>query len=413
MVKIYPTRGAEAPLPGWRAGPLDTGRAMRETRLAGPPRDRRGAAERRGSAGGVAGTHRAVLARIRTLRPSLTPSEAAVAALTLARAAEVVGLGVAALARRAGVSTATVLRFSHTLGFAGFKDFKIALAVESGRSPAVLAEEIRDADPPAQIARKVFQADMQAIGQTLELLDERAFNRAVGTLDTARRIEVYGIGSSAPIAVDAYYRLLRIGLPVGVVTDAHMQAVSASLLRKGDVALVISHTGRTRETLTAAEQARAAGATVIALTSFQRSPVTRIAHVVLVTASAETAFRVEAMASRIAHLSVIDALYVALATRRRHDALEALGRTSAIIEEKRVERDARREAMPVPLPPGPSAGIRPRGTPPPRGRIAATRGRGRTPRRDYYLPHGEQLDRVPGGRSLAPVARTFKGGTGS
>jgi DNA-binding MurR/RpiR family transcriptional regulator len=188
--------------------------------------------------------------------------------------------------------------------------------VESGRSPAVLAEEIHAGDTPAQIARKVFQADMQAIAQTIELLDDRALNRAVNALDTARRIEVYGVGSSGPIAVDAYYRLLRIGLPVGVVTDSHMQAVSASLLRKGDAAFIISHTGRTRETLNAAEKARSASATVIALTSFQRSPITTIAHVVLVTASAETAFRVEAMASRIAHLSVVDALYVALATRR-------------------------------------------------------------------------------------------------
>jgi DNA-binding MurR/RpiR family transcriptional regulator len=283
-----------------------------------------------------AGTQRAVLARIRTLQPSLTPSEGAVAALTLAHPVEVVGLGIEDLAHRAGVSTATVLRFCQSLGFAGFKDFKIALAVESGRSPAVLTEEILASDTPFQIARKVFLADMQAIAQTLELLDQRALNQAVRALDAARRIEVYGIGSSAPIAVDAYYRLLRIGLPVSVVTDSHMQAVSASLLRKGDVAFIISHTGRTRETLSAAEKARAAGATVIALTSFQRSPITTIAHVVLLTASAETAFRVEAMASRIAHLSVIDALYVALATRRLDDALEALERTGAIIEEKRV-----------------------------------------------------------------------------
>jgi DNA-binding MurR/RpiR family transcriptional regulator len=278
----------------------------------------------------------AVLARIRTLQPSLTPSEASVAALALTRPGEVIRLGIEALAHRAGVSTATVLRFCQTLGFEGFKDFKIALALESGQPPAVLAEEIRPGDTPGQIARKVFQADMQAIAQTLELLDERALNRAVDALDAARRIEVYGIGSSAPIAVDAYYRLLRIGLPVGVVTDSHMQAVSAALLRRGEAALIISHTGRTRETLSAAQNARDAGATVIALTSFQRSPITTIAHIVLVTASAETAFRVEAMASRIAHLSVVDALYVALATRRLEGALETLDRTGAIIEEKRL-----------------------------------------------------------------------------
>lgn len=286
--------------------------------------------------GETAQAARPVLARIRTLQPSLTPSEAAVAALALARPEQLVGLGIEAIAQRAGVSTATVLRFCQALGFDGFKEFKIALAVELGRSPAVLAEEIRVGDTPGQIARKVFQADMQAIAQTLELLDEDELTRAVDALDAARRIEVYGIGSSAPMAVDAYYRFLRIGLPVVVVTDAHMQAVSASLLGEDDVAFIISHTGRTRETLTAAEKARDAGATVVALTSFQRAPIAAIAHVVLVTATAETMFRVEAMASRIAHLSVVDALYVALATRRLEGALETLERTNAIIEEKRL-----------------------------------------------------------------------------
>ncbi len=280
---------------------------------------------------------RAVLARVRALQPSLTPSEAAVATVVLAHPDRTIHMSIEALAVRAGISTATVLRFCRTLGFGGFRGFKIALAVERGPSPAALAEEIRADDTPIEIARKVFRADMQAIAQTLELIDEHELSRAVESLAKARRIEVYGIASSAPIAVDAYYRFLRIGLPVGVVTDSHMQAVSASLLRKGDVALVVSHTGRTQETLTAAEKARAAGATVVALTSFLRSPITKVAHVVLATASSETAFRVEAMASRIAHLSVVDALYVALATRRRDAALATIRQTSAIIEGKRVK----------------------------------------------------------------------------
>jgi len=195
---------------------------------------------------------------------------------------------------------------------------------------------VRADDTPMQIARKVLRADMQAIAHTLELLDEAALNKAVRVLHAARRIEIYGVGSSAPIAADAYYRFLRIGLRVAVVTDSHMQAVSAALLEPGDVALVISHTGRTKETLETARKAREGGATVIALTSFLRAPIREVANIVLVTATAETAFRVEAMASRIAHLSVIDVLYVSLATRSLETALANLERTNAIIEERRV-----------------------------------------------------------------------------
>lgn len=278
----------------------------------------------------------AVLARTRNLQPSLTPSEVAVAELVLRHPGEVVLLSIDALAQRASVSTTSVMRFCQNLGFEGFKDFKITLASEIGSAAAVLPEEIRADDTPMQIARKVFQADVQAISETLELLDEDSLEAAVSALDRARRVEVYGIGSSAPIAIDAYYRFLRIGLRVAVVTDSHMQAVSASLLEPGDVALLISHTGRTQETLRAARHARDAGATLIGLTSFMRTPLLELAHIHLVTATGETAFRVEAMASRIAHLSVIDALYVSLATRRVEDSLATLERTTTIIEEKRL-----------------------------------------------------------------------------
>ncbi len=85
---------------------------------------------------------------------------------------------------------------------------------------------LRDISPMIwRRSQKIFQADIQAIQQTLDLLDEGAFG-------SARRTKVYSIGASAPIALDAYYRLLRIGLRVSVVTDSHMQAVSASLLKR-------------------------------------------------------------------------------------------------------------------------------------------------------------------------------------
>ncbi|MEZ4632563.1 MAG: SIS domain-containing protein [Deinococcales bacterium] len=147
-------------------------------------------------------------------------------------------------------------------------------------------------------------------------------------------MEVYGIGSSAPIAMDAYYRFLRIGLKISLLLDPHMQVVSAAQLQKGDVALAISHTGRSHETLSAAQKAKAAGATVISLSSFMQSPLALLADISLVTATAENAFRVEAMASRIAHLSVIDSLYVALAIRRFDEASGWLEQSSSLIEEK-------------------------------------------------------------------------------
>ncbi len=278
----------------------------------------------------------ATLAALRGLLPSLTEAEAAVARVILRDPGASARASIGDLARSARVSTASVVRMARSLGFAGYRDFRMALIADVSREPNPVMRDVEPGDSAIEVARKVFTADIDAIASTLELLDEDAFELAVTLLAQADRIEVYGIGSSAPVAVDAYYRLLRLGLTVGVVTDSHMQAVSASLLGAADVALVFSHTGRTSETLTTTRIAKGAGAKVVAVTSFFDSPLAGQVDALLVVATAESAYRVEAMASRIAHLSIVDALYVALANRMGDRAAQVLERSSRIIEEKRV-----------------------------------------------------------------------------
>lgn len=278
----------------------------------------------------------AVLAALRGLLPSLTDAEAAVARTILRDPVTNAKVSIGQLASAAKVSTASVVRTARALGFEGFRDFRTALIADASRARNHIVSDVEPGDSAIDIARKVFMADIDAIASTLELLDEDAFELAVTLLAGAERIEVYGIGSSAPVAVDAYYRLLRLGLRVAVITDSHMQAVSASLLGEADVALVFSHTGRTCETLTTTRIAREAGAKVVAVTSFLDSPLADLVDALLVVATAESAYRVEAMASRIAHLSIVDALYVALANRMTGGATDVLERSSQIIEEKRM-----------------------------------------------------------------------------
>ena len=229
------------------------------------------------------------------------------------------------------------MRLTHALGFSGFREFKIALAMErGGNRPALLNEEISPADSPLQIVRKVIRSEVTALNETSELLEEEALQAAIDAVATANVIDIYGMGSSAPVVVDAYYRFLRIGLRVSTPPDSHMQAVNAALLRPGDVAFIISHTGQTKEVVKTARKAREMGATVIALTSYFRSPLLKHAHIHLVAATSETTSRVEAMASRTAHLAIVDSLYVALAMRDANASSEALSKTQAAIDDQRT-----------------------------------------------------------------------------
>jgi RpiR family carbohydrate utilization transcriptional regulator len=286
---------------------------------------------------GAKGVRSGVLARVRATYPSLSEAEQRVAAAILERPTEAVFLPVKALAQRIRVSEATIVRCCRSLGYSGLRELKLALAAETLTAPQqVIHEAIQPGDSVLTVARKVLQSDQEAIADTLSVLDGAALERAVGALLAATRIEFYGIGSSMPVALDAYYRFARLGLPATVVTDPHMQSVSAAQLPPGAVAFAISHTGRTRETLNALQKARGAGATSILLSSYANTPLSRLADVELVTASRETLFRTEALASRLAHLSLIDALYVAVATKRLHEAERVLARTDAIIAEHRL-----------------------------------------------------------------------------
>ncbi|HLZ55710.1 MAG TPA: MurR/RpiR family transcriptional regulator [Ktedonosporobacter sp.] len=274
-----------------------------------------------------------VLARLRAAYGSLSEAEQKVAQWIIQHPEETVHQSVQMLAQRIHVSEATIVRCCRSLGYQGLRDLKLALASEKTSSLQILHEDIVPGDSVLTIAHKVLQSDIQAIADTLAVLDEQVLEKAVQALVHAARIEFYGIGSSLPVAMDAYYRFLRIGLPATVVTDPHMQAVSAALLPPGSVAFAVSHSGRSVETLNALKKARASGATCILLSSHANTPLSQYADIQLITAARETAFRVEAVTSRIAHLSVIDALYVAVAMRNFDTSLAALGRATTIMAE--------------------------------------------------------------------------------
>lgn len=274
-----------------------------------------------------------VQARVRAAYQALTETEQRIAQFIELHPEEMMRLSVQALAQQIQVSEATIVRCCRSLGYHGLRDLKLALAAESAPPLQQIHEDILPDDSTSAVIQKVLQSDSQAIADTLAVLDEKLFERAVEALLNASRIDFYGIGSSMPLALDAYYRFLRVGLPVSVVTDPAMQTVSASQLPPNAVAFAISHSGTTRVTLNALRTARARGALCILLSSHMNTPLSEHADISLITAARETRFRTQALTSRIAHLSVIDALYVAVALRRPEAALDALERSTRVIDE--------------------------------------------------------------------------------
>lgn len=278
---------------------------------------------------------RAVTALIRGSLPGLVPSEARVARLVLSDPTAVIHWSVTELAQNAETSTTSVLRFCQRVGFTGYQDFKIALARDTIPPLQQLQEDVKESDAPRAILRKVVGSGSEAVAGAAATVQGDSFDRAVDLLDQAQRILVIGVGSSSPIAQDIAYRLLTIGLRAEAPIDVHVQHVMARLLGPEDVCLAISHTGSTRETVASVRSAVKAGATAIAITSFFHSPLTEIASVSLVTGGRETNYRIEAMASRLSHLAVLDALYVSLAVRDRERTAAAQELYGEVLSEHR------------------------------------------------------------------------------
>lgn len=276
-----------------------------------------------------------IIARIRAMRPSFVRGDLRVADAVLRDPEAVVHSTISDLAAEAGTAPSTVVRFCQRLGLRGYHALKLAIASDLGTGNALAAERITADDNPLAVLSKIINSDAEALREVTSTIDPAQLDRAVNALHDANRILVVGVGTSAPLAQDFAYRLTTIGLHADAPADVHVKHVTARLLGPGDVCLAVSHTGSTRETVTAVEAARDVRATTIAVTSFVRSPLTDVADAVLVAGSRETSFRIEAMASRIAHLSLLDAMFVSLALRRPAAASAALELTGGVLAEHR------------------------------------------------------------------------------
>jgi DNA-binding MurR/RpiR family transcriptional regulator len=281
-----------------------------------------------------------VLVRIRAMAPSLRPAQRRVAEAVLRDPSGTAELPIGRLAQQCATSAATVMRFCRSAGFQGYPDLRLALARETGREAAGdgvgLSPDIERHDSLADIVAKIAFSDAAAVQDTAANLDLDALAAAVDAVATARRVDVYGIGASGFVGQDLHQKLHRIGLLAFAWPDPHAALTSAALLDAGCVAIGISHTGSTIDTVDALRAARESGARTIAITNFAPSPLTGCADLVLTTAARETTFRSGAMASRIAQLAVIDCLFVGVAQRSYDRTVDRLIRTHHAVRSRRT-----------------------------------------------------------------------------
>jgi DNA-binding MurR/RpiR family transcriptional regulator len=244
----------------------------------------------------------------------LAPSEAKVIALLMADPLFVGGSTTAEVAARAGVSAPSVVRAARSVGFDGFAELKLQIARARGTAdffapPATLAA---DSTPEAVIDASI-RAGHDALTALAGALDSRALAEAISAVRGADQVIAFGAGPSATVAADVVFRLRALGSRTSGVQDHESAMIAGRLLRRGDVMIVVSSTGRTATTLAVADAASGANATVIAITNQYDTPLTRLADIALVVGGAPLTKQMAAAGSRLAHLVVVDAIAAGIA----------------------------------------------------------------------------------------------------
>jgi RpiR family transcriptional regulator, carbohydrate utilization regulator len=271
---------------------------------------------------------------IRSRLGSLSKAERRIAESILDQPADAVRVSITELADRAGVGEATVSRFCRRLGFRGFQDLKISIAtnLQPGAANRVWDLPTGSADSQRAFVHDAARRAVGVLDRTAALLQPDRLELAVQALVHARKVDIYGQGASAVTALDAQHAFMRVGMAAYCLLDAHGQAMSASLLRSGDVTLAFSHSGSTRDVVSTQRAARDNGAHTICVTSAARSPLAAASTTVLLTAGEDTL--VSNLRSKMTQLFVLQLLTEGCARQIGNPAQNALAQTTAAVVEK-------------------------------------------------------------------------------
>lgn len=252
------------------------------------------------------------LTKIRSAYNQFTKAEKKVADYTLQNPREVLFMSITDLADACDVGDTSVFRFCKTMDLKGYQEFKmmLSLSLRSGaESRRELEGDISLDDSFRDLAKKVLNTNQKALTETYSLLNEQTFSKAIDILHAAKRIYFFGVGASLLTALKAMNKFLRIESKVYCIQDSHMQAMAASMLEPDDAAVVFSYSGATKDTIHVAELARRAGAKVICLTRFVKSPLTSYSDITLLCGANEGPLQGGSTSAEISQMFLVDLMY--------------------------------------------------------------------------------------------------------
>ena len=228
-------------------------------------------------------TNHNLLQRLSSQQEQLNRSERKVVQVVVADPQSATRMSIAALAELAQVSEPTVNRMCRSFGLKGYPDFKLELAQSMARGTPYVSQSVNQNDTAAQYTDKIFTSTMASLDAARQQVDSKVIERAVDYLSQAQQICFFGMGASGSVAQDALHKFFRFNIPVVAHTDSLMMRMMAAACKRGDVLVLLSFTGRTKEMVEVARIGRNAGALVVAITAVDSPLAVSYTHLTLPT----------------------------------------------------------------------------------------------------------------------------------
>lgn len=278
---------------------------------------------------------------ITTHYSQLTRSEKKIADYIFSNQDKVEYYSIAQLADRCRVGEATIFRFCKSIGFGGYNEFKLALAkslshleAPNPSSDLPIYGKVNPNDDFSTMCQKLYTSQVNALSQTIDLLDASTVTYAAEILTQSKKVYCLGHGGSLIVAMEAWNRFVSVSPKFFHITDAHHQALIASLLEHGDTIVFFSYFGATKDMLDILPVAKTNGAKIIVITHFAESPAAQYADVVLLCGSNEGPLQVGSIAAKMAQLMIIDVLFNAYWLMNQMQCTKNLGITAAVTAKK-------------------------------------------------------------------------------
>ncbi len=263
---------------------------------------------------------------------SLPPSQRKVAEYVFHHLNDAILSNTMQIAKKAGVSEATVIRCVNSLGFASFSEFKRIIGqkvLEGASTSRRLIDSSETLESSPSLFLDIISGDIEKIGELNRKISEKTFQQAVDKLCGARNLYVLGLRSSYALAFYLAFdlrffldsvRLIELG--VGDLPE-QVRDITPS-----DVLVTISFKRYTRKTVDITEMIKKKGAYIIAITNSELSPIAQISDLALIADTKIPAY----FESYTAPMSLLNAMITAIAVKHKDKAIPMLDRLETEFE---------------------------------------------------------------------------------